>query len=159
MALYNYHDFEDKCIIDHDISNIIDTKTIMTHDGYDEYGPESELFDFYVLYQKSNEIFLNNFHRENWFRGEVEEYYLCKTINISQKLKEKGFIKHYLFKYSKNALAKIFIKEIYSKIMDNYQIYNPLGIRFNKCNENVNLYQIDDQINIYFDKFGSNILD
>ena len=151
MSAYISYDLEEKCINDHFIqSEIIDTKTIITHDGYDAYGPESDLFDFYILYQKNKEIFLNNYHRENWFDGVLEEYYLCNTLNISNKLKEKGFLMHDIFRYCKNLLTKNFIEDISSKIMDNYEVYNPLKIRFNRFNENTHQYQINNEVKIYF---------
>ena len=127
----DYYCDRDQCI-NHFLGNyntILDTKTLISHDGYDAYGPESDLFDLYVLYLKDNEIFLDNYHRENWFDGMNEEYSLYKTKNISNILKDKSYIK--------KLLPTIFIEEISEKIYYHFsrKIYNPSQVRFNKINE------------------------
>ena len=123
--------YSDQCI-NHLLKNsktILDTKIVVSHDGYNEYGPESDLFDLYVLYSKDNQIFLDNYHRENWFDGMNEEYSLYETRNISNILKDKSYIKKFL--------TSIFIEEISEKIYYHFSrnIYNLSQVRFNKTNQ------------------------
>ena len=37
------------------------------HDGYDSFGPESDLYDLYILYKKDSKKYVDYWHRENWF--------------------------------------------------------------------------------------------
>ena len=57
MELYNNLPFEHICLEKYKITNIISTKLEVTHDGYDEYGPESNLYDYYVLFIHNNNIY------------------------------------------------------------------------------------------------------
>ena len=41
------------------------------HDGYDAYGPESDLYDAYFIFlTTSKEYIIESWHREYWFHGE-----------------------------------------------------------------------------------------
>lgn len=44
-------------------------KEDLSHDGYDRYGPESNLWDLYVYTKniKTDEIIILNYHWEEWF--------------------------------------------------------------------------------------------
>ena len=53
---------------------VIDIYEHVSHDGCDEFGPESELWDLYVITQRPpqdghNRYVYYMFHTENWFRG------------------------------------------------------------------------------------------
>ena len=57
--------------------NIIHIKTIIDHDGYDQYGPESNLFDLHIYYQKKSDcnIYRDRYWREYWYNGDDDEPY------------------------------------------------------------------------------------
>ena len=45
------------------------------HDGYDAEGPESDLWDFYVIFKDdAKEYRVDVYHREDWFTGKIESY-------------------------------------------------------------------------------------
>lgn len=45
------------------------------HDGYDRYGPKSDIWNLYIEYQ--NRIY--KFHREDWWYDvEKDDYVLCR---------------------------------------------------------------------------------
>jgi hypothetical protein len=48
---------------------ILYVKEHLSHDGYDRYGPESNLWDLYVYTKnnKTDEIIILNYHWEDWF--------------------------------------------------------------------------------------------
>lgn len=50
---------------------VICVREYVNHDGYDEYGPESDLIDLYLLVEnkKSGKIFYQRWYGENWFDG------------------------------------------------------------------------------------------
>lgn len=47
------------------------------HDGYDHYGPQSNLHELRVYYRKKNDcnIYIDKYHREYWYNGEDDEPY------------------------------------------------------------------------------------
>lgn len=47
------------------------------HDGYDQYGPKSNLYDYYVIIQRNNKILYEIFYRENWFSDKYNMEYEC----------------------------------------------------------------------------------
>jgi len=55
------------------------------HDGYDCYGPESDLHDLTVLIycKKTDKYYLDNWHTEEWFHGSPSQFILSdrKLIN------------------------------------------------------------------------------
>ena len=83
---------EDKSILNNYINNneyikshlknkIIYSKLYISHDGYDEFGPESTLYDLYILDEKYN-LFI--FHSEDWYYhlNNNTEYVLDKECNL-----------------------------------------------------------------------------
>lgn len=46
----------------------------LDHDGYDRYGPESDLWDLYLITKKGSDYIFYSLHWENWFRNEPHEY-------------------------------------------------------------------------------------
>ena len=48
---------------------IIYFKEELGHDGYDKYGPESNLWDLYIyiINNETDEIIILNYHWEDWF--------------------------------------------------------------------------------------------
>jgi hypothetical protein len=61
---------------DFDNKNIIDYKQFLAHDGYDADGPESNLWDLVIVTREGNKYVYYNYHREDWFSGEKEQYEL-----------------------------------------------------------------------------------
>tara|TARA_B110000438_G_C15699283_1_gene600295 strand:- start:523 stop:759 length:237 start_codon:yes stop_codon:yes gene_type:complete len=48
------------------------------HDGYDSYGPESNLYDLIIYFKKSNDynFYKYNYYREYWFNTDDDEPYI-----------------------------------------------------------------------------------
>jgi hypothetical protein len=69
---------------------IIDYKEKLDHDGYDKDGPESDLWDLFIMYTSkvSGEDvldFVDWYHWENWFtKDTVKGYTLHKTFNMNK---------------------------------------------------------------------------
>lgn len=73
---------------------IISWKNFVTHDGYDRYGPESNLFDLVVLSRRKKLLYYSFFHREYWYRGEDDEqFYRCGKLyrNLTNKLEKENY--------------------------------------------------------------------
>lgn len=47
----------------------------VSHDGFDNLGPQSNLYDFIVFYMKNDDICIDIWHREYWYNGEDDEEY------------------------------------------------------------------------------------
>ena len=70
--------------------DVVHTLSKVSHDGYDNLGPQSNLYDFIVFYRKDNNMCIDIWHREYWYNGEDnEEYQKLNNIN--------GYVK-YLFR-------------------------------------------------------------
>jgi hypothetical protein len=60
----------------------------LDHDGYDSKGPESNLWDLYILYTNSDVgeyvvEYIDWYHWEDWFEKDTQkEYKLYKTFNM-----------------------------------------------------------------------------
>jgi hypothetical protein len=59
----------------------------VSHDGYDKYGPQSELYDLYVL-ENSN---VYHYHDEDWFDGNEHTFY-----RVGVKSYKEFFDTHYI---------------------------------------------------------------
>lgn len=79
-----YYLMEENCKSSYVLNNdkIIFEDIKIDHDGYDQYGPESNLYDYLIILQRNNKILYEIFHREYWFHGEDDqEYYpFCSQI-------------------------------------------------------------------------------
>ena len=56
----------------------------LTHDGHDNYGPKSDIWNLYILYKHidTNEYFVNLYHWEDWFQQNITSNYdLWTTYN------------------------------------------------------------------------------
>lgn len=51
----------------------------LDHDGYDQWGPQSNLYDYCIIILRNNEILYEIFHREDWYTTDQEEYELLFT--------------------------------------------------------------------------------
>ena len=90
--------------------NIIFAVEYMEHDGYDKYGPESNLWDLYIIESiPNNDFMIYNYHWEDWFRHknfdeekefELTNYELYKKENLLDA-------KHYLLSCIEKNIDKI----------------------------------------------------
>lgn len=63
---------------------VINVKEKIYHDGYDEDGPESDLYDLYVRYYERNQLKEDYWHAEEWFTLNCNSNYeLLDTKNIN----------------------------------------------------------------------------
>ena len=74
---------------------IISWRKFVTHDGYDRYGPESNLYDLVVISRRKKLLFYSVFHREYWFYDDDnEEYYPTRSKiykNLTSILEKKNY--------------------------------------------------------------------
>jgi len=66
------------------IVRIFETKD---HDGYDEYGPKSNLWDMYIVFKNNKDLIYHNYHHEEWFcKNDEKKYFLyCERKYDSKK--------------------------------------------------------------------------
>ena len=50
-------------------------KVEISHDGYDQYGPESNLYDYLVIIQREGKRLYEIFHKEYWYSDNIFEEY------------------------------------------------------------------------------------
>ena len=83
---------------------------IASHDGYDSDGPESNLYDLYLFFERNLKIYKQNSHDEDWFNSMTheDEYFM---IFPAQEIIKKEYEK-ILKDYSKSN-AKV---EVYKNI-------------------------------------------
>ena len=100
-----------KSLIDNYLSdkNIIIAIEYLTHDGYDSHGPESNLWDLYIIEEiYNNEFIIYNYHWEDWFRSKKynkeKEFELTKyELYLHKNLCDANYyILTYLEKYINN---------------------------------------------------------
>lgn len=106
--------------------NIIYINETLSHDGYDSYGPESDLWDLSIIKELNNDYIFYDYHWENWFNDNQEKKYELWQPKIKLSLATRENI-HYFqkeIKYPKfnevfeEQLKKISINEK-SKIKNN----------------------------------------
>jgi hypothetical protein len=59
--------------IDNDKEVVFATQ-IIEHDGYDRYGPESDLFTLYIFTKENEEYVLYRYYYEYWYDGNRQNY-------------------------------------------------------------------------------------
>ena len=64
--------------------NIVLYDYYFTHDGYDEYGPQSDLYDIFVVTYEDNQYIFNEFHFEKW-HDSLEEIELIKSFVLNKE--------------------------------------------------------------------------
>ena len=72
-------------IIKNDFFNkdIIFIEEYLSHDGYDRYGPKSNILDLFIIEKIDNSYIFNNYHLEKWYTPQDDkEYYLLNKNNI-----------------------------------------------------------------------------
>lgn len=55
--------------------NIVRIFETIDHDGYDEYGPKSYLWDMYIVFKNNDDLIYHNYHHEEWFDINDEKAY------------------------------------------------------------------------------------
>ena len=86
--------------------NIIIMFEKVSHDGFDEEGPESDLWDLYILEKTINDYIMHSYHRENWSIGYKEDYYKLYCLKLSEVNLKIPFNK-YLVNIFKSRIEKI----------------------------------------------------
>jgi|TARA_B110000483_G_C18206954_1_gene548352 hypothetical protein len=69
--------------------NIINTKRTVEHDGFDQYGPQSNLYDFYIYYRIGYHYYIDIWHREDWYSNDDDDPYSLWSNNNLFSKKEK----------------------------------------------------------------------
>ena len=68
---------------------IIYLKEELSHDGYDEFGPESNLWDLYIIIESNNDYKFYHYHWEDWFIDDNDKYRLYQpNIKLSKTNKD-----------------------------------------------------------------------
>ena len=82
-------------ILKTDYQTVKHLKYNIDHDGYDRYGPESDLHDIYIWYIKDNKFYIDNFHTEEWFnKGSKPMFEIFNTYEISTETDWLDLIKY-----------------------------------------------------------------
>jgi hypothetical protein len=106
---------------DFEQNNILFVMEELEHDGYDKYGPKSNLWDLLVISNKDGDYVLYKYHKEDWYGDKSDEYELIKrTIieylsNYEIELLFKNIL-HIENEYVINNIIKLYKKNIKSEI-------------------------------------------
>lgn len=85
MRIMNDNTENANYIISRDFSNknIVFIGEYLSHDGYDKYGAQSNLWDLYIIEECEDNFLFYDYHWEDWFsKYDTREYELCKTKNL-----------------------------------------------------------------------------
>ncbi len=78
--------------------NILIYDYYLTHDGYDSEGPQSDLYDIFMVTVEDNKYIYYEFHFENWYYSMKEEIQLVKSFELNStsilQLKKQHNIEH-----------------------------------------------------------------
>ncbi len=66
-----------------DPQTIIDYREELSHDGYDVNGPESNLWDLFILTYDNDRYFLSVYHDEDWFQNQSRHYALELKLPVT----------------------------------------------------------------------------
>ena len=81
LSNYAQHLFTTQWKIHGNEETIVDVFEHLWHDGHDEDGPKSDLWELYVVTQHGNRYTYYSFHAENWFSPtETVEYELYSSF-------------------------------------------------------------------------------
>ena len=95
---------------------------ILDHDGYDKYGPESNLWTFYIITKENNQYILYRYYFEDWYLGYKPNEDTDSMYNIETKCNIEDieyYDLHKLEKYIETITdtdLKIFLNSRFSKI-------------------------------------------
>ena len=71
--------------------NVVAFKEDLYHDGYDEQGPKSDLWDLYIISLEHGKYIYYNYHWENWFSPLDEHIYELHYTSPVDKLPPTSF--------------------------------------------------------------------
>jgi len=103
--------------------NIIYAKEILEHDGYDKYGPDSNLWTLYIIIKEDNDYILHTYYYEDWFENKEylnfninnDSLYSFESSRILNKIENYDFYRLYKYKneINNNEIIKLldFINE------------------------------------------------
>jgi hypothetical protein len=60
---------------------IVYIKLKIDYDGFDKYGPQSKLYNFYVYYRINYNYYVDIWHREDWYSTYDDEPYFLDNYN------------------------------------------------------------------------------
>ena len=72
--------------------NIFSVYEDVYHDGHDEYGPQSYLYDLYVYYEHNGKKVIDIWHWENWFSPNIPVGYI--EANEVEQYSYQNFLSH-----------------------------------------------------------------
>jgi hypothetical protein len=79
------NDFKDRKII-----NIVEE---MSYDGYDRYGPKSNIWNLFVLSINNGEYFFSHYNWENWFvKNQAQKYDLISEYSLNNIITNKYYV-------------------------------------------------------------------
>ena len=97
--------------------DIIYIKEILEHDGYDKYGPESNLWTLYIIIKDNNNYILHRYYYEDWHQNEEylnfdvnnDSLYDFESSNILNEIENYDFYRLYKYKneINNNEIEKI----------------------------------------------------
>ncbi len=62
---------------------ILSKKELLTHDGYDQYGPKSNCWTLEIVVKEEDNSFLYKYYYEDWFSTEfIDDYELISKKKI-----------------------------------------------------------------------------
>jgi hypothetical protein len=77
-----------------DVKKVLHTYRYLCHDGYDDDGPESNLYDLFLLVITDNNKFqLYWYHGEEWYTGVECKYELEGIYNLNDASELRGIKK------------------------------------------------------------------
>tara|TARA_Y100000816_G_scaffold285556_1_gene265363 strand:+ start:458 stop:889 length:432 start_codon:yes stop_codon:yes gene_type:complete len=56
-------------------------KCFITHDGYDEEGPDNNIYDYLLIIKRDNKILYEIFHREHYYNDKIQERFSLYDYN------------------------------------------------------------------------------
>lgn len=86
--------------------DIIYTKEILEHDGYDKNGPESDLWTLYIIIKDNNDYILYVYYYEDWYENKDyinfdinnDSLYNFESMNILNEIQNYDFYRLYKYK-------------------------------------------------------------
>jgi hypothetical protein len=104
--------------------DVIYTKEILDHDGFDQFGPESDLWTLYIIIKDNNNYILYRYYYEDWytmqnlnFDIDNDSLYEFERMDILSKIQKYDFFKLYQYRneINNNEIKKI-LEYIYEKV-------------------------------------------
>ena len=97
--------------------NVMYIKEILEHDGYDKYGPESNLWTLYIIIKDNNNYILYRYYYEDWHQNKEylnfdinnDSLYDFESSNVLNEIENYDFYRLYKYKdeINNNEIEKI----------------------------------------------------